>query len=239
VAEVMNSGSQPQRLIAIGDLHGQRDMLRRLLNVVQPTAADRLVFLGDYIDRGPDSCGLLSTLIALQQRFPDTVFLRGNHDQMLLDALVEVGVRHDVRLRDICPRYQEDVGSFSDVDIFYSNGGRSTLASYETNKLTDIPQEHVTFLEHTRLWWLYDPFLFIHAGVQPGIPVEKQSIFTLLWARNLPPSSDGTIQVVGHSPTPNNWPTFDDGRYAMDTGAGHNRLLTACDVLTREVWQVS
>jgi serine/threonine protein phosphatase 1 len=239
VAEAMNSGSQPQRLIAIGDLHGQRDMLRRLLNVVQPSAADQLVFLGDYIDRGPDSCGLLSYLIALQQLFPTTVFLRGNHDQMLLDALVEVGVRHDVRLRDICSLYQEDVGSFSDVDIFYSNGGRATLASYETTKLSDIPQEHVTFLENTRLWWSCDPFVFVHAGLQPGIPIEQQSIFTLLWSRNLPPSNDGTIQVVGHSPTPNNWPTFDAGRYAMDTGAGHHRLLSACDVLTQQVWQVS
>jgi len=76
------------RLIAIGDIHGHLDKLERLLQLIMPTDNDKLVFLGDYIDRGPDSAGVVDHLIQLPDRFPQTVFLRGNHEQVAMDALV-------------------------------------------------------------------------------------------------------------------------------------------------------
>ena len=78
------------RLIAIGDIHGQADMLRRLLNVVSPQPEDQFVFLGDYIDRGKGSRGVIDQLMQFKADFPDTVFIRSNHEQLLLDTLVEL-----------------------------------------------------------------------------------------------------------------------------------------------------
>jgi len=75
------------RLIAIGDIHGHFDKLTRLLDQVTPTPEDRLVFLGDYIDRGPASKGVVDYLMELSREFPLTVFLRGNHEQMMLDCI--------------------------------------------------------------------------------------------------------------------------------------------------------
>ena len=81
--------TQPKRLLAVGDIHGHLDKLQGLMAQVNPTTNDRVVFLGDYIDRGTDSKGVIEYLIDFKKRFPTTVFLRGNHEQMLLDAMVE------------------------------------------------------------------------------------------------------------------------------------------------------
>jgi serine/threonine protein phosphatase 1 len=95
------------RLLAIGDIHGCLDQLRELLARVVPTPHDQLVFLGDYVDRGPDSAGVVEVLLTLRDQLPRTVFLRGNHEQMLLDVLAG-----------------------GDPAIFLLNGGEQTIASY-------------------------------------------------------------------------------------------------------------
>ena len=94
------------RLIAIGDLHGYVGGLKSLLELIEPRKEDQLVFLGDYIDRGPDSFGVIETLLTLKQQYPNTVFLRGNHEQWLLNWL------------------------FSNDDTFLYLGGRQTKLSY-------------------------------------------------------------------------------------------------------------
>jgi serine/threonine protein phosphatase 1 len=86
-----NMKNPDRRLLAVGDIHGHREKLSRLLELVAPTGQDQVVFLGDYIDRGPQSREVIEELLAFRQRFPQTVFLRGNHEQILLDALVEEG----------------------------------------------------------------------------------------------------------------------------------------------------
>jgi len=226
----------PSRLIAIGDIHGQLDMLNRLLNSVGPTKLDQFVFLGDYIDRGKNSKGVIDRLIQFRHEFPPTVFIRGNHDQMLLDVLVELGARADKRLRDLSSKYGES-SPVTDLEIFLSNGGNETLRSYRLKNMTDIPAEHISFLSVTKLWWQCENFIFVHAGVSPNLPLEMQDPFDLLWERLSPPGKDGLIHVVGHHPT-NGEPCFEPGRYSLDTGAVYGQTLTACDVLTRQVWQV-
>lgn len=229
--------TRPDRLIAIGDLHGELDMLNRLLNTVGPTDSDRFVFLGDYIDRGRNSKGVIDRLIGFREEFPDTVFIRGNHDQMLLDALIEDGAITGHRLRDQSSTYRASA-SESDIEIFLLNGGKDTLRSYRIAQLADFPTEHLLFLYSTRLWWRFGPFVFVHAGLEPGIPLEMQDPFVLMWERLSPPGQDGDIHVVGHHPTTDGEPYFEPGRYYLDTGAVYGRTLTACDVLTRQVWQV-
>lgn len=226
----------PARLIAIGDIHGQLEQLNRLLHVVAPAQDDRCIFLGDYVDRGKNSKGVIARLIAFQQEFPETVFIRGNHDQMLLDALVELGIRTGARLRDRSQIYR-DVATASDLDIFLTNGGKATLRSYSLTDIASFPTDHITFLEATRLWWRFEHFVFVHAGVAPHIPVQEQDPYLLMWERLSPPGKNGEIHVVGHNPTTGE-PYFEPGRYNLDTGAVYGQQLTACDVLTKTVWKV-
>lgn len=230
------SSTAPQRLIAIGDSHGQAGKLKRLLKAVTPRREDRFVFLGDYVDRGEDSKGVIERLLSLRAESPHSVFIRGNHDQMFLDVLAELGIRKGPRLRDISAAYRSYAPA-SDLDIFLSNGGEATLASYGLDGRFDLPADHLAFLENTRLSWCCNPFIFVHAGVEPDTPLEEQDPFVMLWRRNTPPGRAGTIHVVGHTPTLNGRPRFETGRYYLDTGAAYGRPLTACDLLTMQVWQ--
>lgn len=226
------------RLIAIGDIHGQLGKLRHLLNLVAPRTDDRLVFLGDYIDRGPDSRGVIETLLACERKYPETIFLRGNHEQLLLDALSEQGISAEPELTELSPRYAADAGASATL-LHLFNGGGATLASYGISSHAErLPEEHLAFLHRTRLFWQEPPFLFVHAGADPALAPEDQDPFTLLWDRTSPPGRNDTIHVVGHQPTMDGRPQFEPGRYRIDTGAGHGGPLTACEVQSQHCWQV-
>ena len=209
----------PKRLLTIGDIHGCRDLLVPLIEKVEPTTEDQLVFLGDYIDRGPDSRGVVDDLLALQQQFPETVFLRGNHEQMLLDFLSE-----------------------TDTLMFLLNGGAATLASYasEENAKPTIPSEHLNFFNNLQSSFVCGDFIFVHAGLRPGISIEEQDEHDMLWIRGEFVNSDydwGKTVVFGHSPQPE--VLFRDNMIGLDTGAVYNNQLTCCDLLTRRLWQTS
>jgi len=229
----MTADWRPERLIAIGDIHGEFSKLDLLLNWVSPAQNDQFVFLGDYIDRGQNSCGVIERLMEFEYEFPHAIFLRGNHEQMLLDSLAEIE-------RDRQGEIPERTGLRlynSDLEMFLANGGNETLRSYGLTSLDGIPKTHLEFIESTRLWWRHDNFLFVHAGVAPNTPLEQQDPVTLLMDRHSPPGENGIIHVVGHTPTSGE-PYFEHGRYNLDTGAVFGQSLTACDVLTREVWQI-
>ena len=225
-----------KRLLAIGDIHGRLGKLRELLGQVWPDAEDQVVFLGDYIDRGPDSRGVIDFLLAFAKRFPQTVFLRGNHEQLFLDALVERGIRAGKTLREISPLYRRYAGG-GDTELFLGNGGSATLLSYEGN--WELPPEHLLFLEKTVLTYRSGRYLFVHAGAGDGFEAEEQDPFVLLWSRFSPPGRGEEVQVVGHTITEDGRPRFEAGRIHLDTGAGTDGPLTACDLLTGRVWQAS
>ena len=215
------------RLVAVGDIHGHLDKLIELISQVQPTSDDLLVFLGDYVNRGPESRGVIEFLIRLAEEFPQTVFLRGNHDQMLLDVLASNGLSH---ASDQSSLRVEDGGT--DIALFKLNGGDSTLDSYGW----EVPLQHVAFLESTRLWWRYMEFLFVHAGCPVDGP-ETADPDALLWSRDCDPGTNGEIHIVGHTPCETQYPELKPGRYMLDTGCAYEGPLSACDVLTKDVWQ--
>jgi len=209
----------PQRLLAIGDIHGCYGLLQRLMDNVKPTKKDQLVFLGDYIDRGEQSRQVVEYLLALQKEFPATVFLRGNHEQMLLDFLAG-----------------------EDKLMFLLNGGNATLESYQPPDKPKpvIPPEHLTFFNNLQSSFSFGDFLFVHAGLRPEVPIEKQEEYDMLWIRGEFINSDydwGKTVVFGHSPQPE--VLFRDNMIGLDTGAVYNNQLTCCDLLTRKLWQVS
>jgi serine/threonine protein phosphatase 1 len=223
----------PKRLLAIGDIHGYTEKLIALLDVVQPSEDDHFVFLGDYIDRGPHSLTVINNLLDFRARFPKTVFLRGNHEQALLDLIAS--------------------GNAEDLEFFLKNGGDTSLESY--GGIEAIPEEHMAFIRATKMWHLEEvasqQYLFVHAGVKPKRPLVQQVAADLLWIRDpflKSPKPLGELIVVhGHTPSPN-VPSKAPYRIAVDSGVyikGPLRRsskelggkLTCCNVLTRETWQ--
>lgn len=244
------------RLIAVGDIHGQLAKLEQLLEQVRPVDSDRWVFLGDYIDRGPDSAGVIAALIAFARQYSQSVFLRGNHEQMMLDANASMGhLPVWKRLQDQSLVWAREIRHFTDEGIWLraGNGARAFWESYglldlsegETEKVRQggylpwhlIPEDHVEFLKSTVLWHRWHrqgDFLFVHTGTRES--AERENPHTLLWGRYSPPGL-GEIHVVGHTPTPDGLPFFEPGRINLDTGAGNGGPLTACDILTGQFWQ--
>jgi serine/threonine protein phosphatase 1 len=238
------------RLIGIGDIHGHRDKLDDLLEQVQPAGEDLLVFLGDYIDRGPDSPGVLERLISLHQELPKTIFLRGNHEQMLLDCLFykrcsdrskNPGSPLAVLLKGWTPLAKQTANIIFDGNPlihkqnFLNNGGIATIEQY--SGWGSIPVTHVEFLMATRLTYRIEPFLFVHAGAMPDVEAEEQDPWVLLWSRFSPPGQNGEIHVVGHTPVRDGHPHFEAGRYNLDTAAAYGGPLSAVEVRTGQLWQ--
>jgi serine/threonine protein phosphatase 1 len=206
--------SKDGRLLAVGDIHGCLEDLERLMARVQPCPEDQVVFLGDYIDRGPNSKGVIDYLMALGRRFPHTIFLKGNHEEMFLNF---VDGRNQL--------------------LFLYNGGETTLQSYQEETGIRIPKSHLDFFQGLRLYHETERFIFVHAGLRPGIPLKEQNKRDLLWIREefiLSGYDWGKTVVFGH--TPQQEPLFEKNKIGVDTGAFLGRFLTCCDVERRSCW---
>jgi serine/threonine protein phosphatase 1 len=197
---------------AIGDVHGCLDQLQRLVELCERDAGAqkiKFVFLGDYIDRGPDSRGVVEFLIDLQTWSPDEIVcLMGNHEAMLLAAIDdEANEPHWLR-----------------------NGGGETLDSYRTPSPVDIPRKHIEWLRSLPKSHDDGIRFFVHAGVHPDRPLDQQNEHDLLWIREPFLSSTknfGRLVVHGHTPLPDGVPDQRPNRLNIDTGAVYGRALTA------------
>lgn len=213
----------------IGDIHGCAAELRRLVEALPLTHGDRLVFLGDYIDRGPDSNAVVSHLASLQGLLPqvEVVFLRGNHEDMLLSYLGFSGQHGDMFLR---------------------NGGDATFASYglgpdevtAERALSVIPAEHLSFFRQLKNYHLMGSFLCVHAGIHPQKPLAEQTDEELLWIRNTfiyrSHSLPYTV-LFGHTPQPT---VLYDLPYkvGLDTGLVYGNMLTCLEVDEKVLFQI-
>jgi serine/threonine protein phosphatase 1 len=217
------------RLYAIGDIHGCLDQFTELHEAIaddliaRPVSDHRIVHLGDYVDRGADSAGIIEKLSSLKKSDSRARAIRGNHDQIFLEFL------------DGVPDNRE---------LFLTYGGRQTLASYgcassEGTDLWDlideareaVPRHHIDFLRTLPLFHQFGDFFFCHAGVRPGVPLAEQNQNDLIWIREefLTSTADhGAIVVHGHTPTDN--PEVRPNRINVDTGAVFGGQLT-CVVL--------
>ena len=209
----------PGRLIAIGDLHGCVAALDAILENVAPQADDTIVTLGDYIDRGPDSRGVVARLLELRTACR-LVPLLGNHDDILLD---------------ICQGAEELMGDW------LTFGGEETLASYQTTKPQKIPVDHIEFLESCTLMYEAERHFFTHGSYDPRLPLGEQNPRLLLWGKLRPappgPHPSGKIAIVGHT-AQRDGQILDLGYLkCIDTCCYGNGYLTALDVNTGHVWQ--
>lgn len=201
-----------QRIYAIGDIHGSLSKLRTLVARCERDAGGRpiaFVFVGDYIDRGPDSRGVIDTLMKLQASMPGQVTtLMGNHEAFALGVLDG----------DTSP------------DHWLMEGGAATLRSYGVRRAHALPHDHVDWLRSLRLTYDDGRRLFVHAGVNPEKPLDAQDDLDLLWIRE-PFLSDarnyGRLIVHGHTPTDDGEPNLRANRVNVDTGAVFGGPLTA------------
>lgn len=171
------------RILAIGDIHGCSIAFDTLIAAVKPQLKDKIITLGDYIDRGPDSKGIITRLIALHQTGQLTA-LRGNHELMLLQASAQ-------------QRYKKS--------RWWHSGGDATLASYskpgKAGKLTDIPDSHWHFIKYICVDWCEtNTHFFVHANAFPDVPLADQPDYMLFWEKlgNPMPHLSGKTMVCGH-----------------------------------------
>jgi len=218
-------------LYAIGDIHGQIGLLRRMLAGLERELAkdDCLIFVGDYVDRGPDSNGVIELLMDVQQRRPDTLFLRGNHEQLMLDS------------RDGAPPEPSPIPGLilhSDTTLnWLQNGGVETLLSYEVRDFLRwwefVPDSHWRFIEATQAEWVTERYHFVHAGLlPPGATWEGSGTIydPRLWIREPFLSTDhdfGRTVVFGHTPQLSGNPLVMHNKIGIDTAAAYGGPLTA------------
>jgi diadenosine tetraphosphatase ApaH/serine/threonine PP2A family protein phosphatase len=212
---------------AIGDLHGCPNELEVLLETIAPGDDDTIVFLGDYVDRGPSVRELVDRLLRLRSEAFASIFLRGNHEDMLLSYL-GVGGQHG--------------------EVYLENGGAMTLGSYGVPAgtrgaacLALLPPEHVEFFRNCGLHYVAGSFLFVHAGIRPGVALAEQTEEDRLWIREeffAHPHGLPYTVVFGHTPTREARIDL-PYRIGLDTGLVYGNKLSCLDVGGQRLLQVS
>jgi serine/threonine protein phosphatase 1 len=209
------------RTIAIGDIHGCSRALAALVGALAPTSEDLIVALGDYIDRGPDACGVVEILIDLQRRCR-LAPLMGNHEEVLLDVRA-------CRLP---------------IHWSFSLGGSATLKSYGAGlDISGIPEEHFRFMEESFDYVETATHVFLHANYDPNLPFSEQPFATMRWKslrETIPgPHRSGKTVIVGHT-AQEGGEVLDLGHIkCIDTYCYGGGWLTALDVDSSEVWQAN
>jgi serine/threonine protein phosphatase 1 len=199
------------RTRAIGDIHGSLWALCRLIAECERDADGRpvrFVFIGDYIDRGPVSRGVVDYIMNLQSRLAaNAICLMGNHEALAVSAIDDL-----------------------DTENWILNGGDMTLRSYDISSAPQLPAAHVAWLRSLRLTFDDGLRFFVHAGINPARPLDRQDRHDLLWIREpfLSMQSDyGRLIVHGHTPTRTGMPDLKGDRLNIDTGAVYGGPLTA------------
>lgn len=204
--------------LAISDIHGCRTSLETLLEVIQPTPDDLIVTLGDYVDRGPDSKGVIDRLLDLQQTH-QLIHLMGNHEIQMIRALE---AEHHLQrfLSGMC-------------------GGQDTLDSYG-GSFDDIPLEHWDFIRSAKLYHELDDHILVHAGLDASLPVNEQGQETYYYQRfhSQEAHSSGKTVVCGHT-IQGDLPSDLGHSICLDTCAYGGGWLTALDLDSEKIWQTN
>jgi len=205
------------RRYVIGDIHGCAKALRTLIETIQPNEEDEVIFLGDYIDRGPNSRDVVQQILELQQRCK-VIPLRGNHEIMLLGVVL---------------------GGL-DATVWLENGGISTVSSYG-GSLSKIPDKHLDFFQSLRACYETSDEIFVHAGYDPEKQIHEQDQSITYWIHLPvilpPPHKSGKRVFVGHTPQ-SNGNVFDGGHLiCVDTYCFGGGYLTAYETTSSKIIQ--
>lgn len=240
-----------QRIFAIGDIHGESQLLGQILSSIVPTLTpdDLVVFVGDYIDRGEDSLGVIDQILDLVDRFPgQIVTLKGNHEQLMQQWFVDPNAF-----------WLEAMEGWATIDSYLAGESarfrhqlRDGIDDYQllvetrSRFMEEIPDEHRDFFAKLSLSYVTDNFIFAHGGIDPTKPVSDQSENDLLWTdgRTLLSRWQGPqTLVVGHKPTHKlneryrGQPVLGDHMILLDTGSNRTGVLSAVVLPDRHVIQ--
>jgi len=230
MARILRMSGDPQRIFAIGDIHGCNDELSCLLEHLRVkeklTQEDQVVFIGDYIDRGPNAFAVVELLLQLKKDFPATVFLKGNHEDMFLDFLGFPGRMGEA---------------------FLDNGGASTLFSYGVRDLSkpnaikdELPVEHRNFFTSLQDCMSLQGYFFVHAGVNPSVPLDEQSEDDLFWIRDefiLFPHQFEKLVLFGHTPYHEVMMHL-PFKIGLDTGLVYGNKLSCLELKSKKLLQI-
>ena len=221
---------------AIGDIHGYHDQLIRLQSKIEADAKKTrdkklLIYLGDYIDRGPSVKDCIQSLIDFKPPNFTLIYLLGNHEQMLLDFLAD---------------------KKSSLYLWISNGGFETLESYGNrmdeyinsnmelsfdNKIRDkfvelLPEVHKNFFYNLKLSYTWKDYFFVHAGIDPSVPLNKQTKQTMIWTRNdnFLKSNNSFEKIIIHGHTPSKKIVKKNNRICLDTGIFITSILSCIKI---------
>lgn len=216
----MVGNGEVEKFFAIGDIHGNLSHLELLMEKITPALnpqRDTLVFLGDYIDRGPDSKGVVDFILRLSTELPHVVCLKGNHEALFLDWYL----------------------NGRDYDLYLYNGGGATIRSYSREGELKLPQGHLDFFTSLRLYYETEQYIFVHAGLRGGIPLQEQDPHDLFWIRDefiLSPHDFGKVVVFGHTPLQKVF--IAPNKIGIDTGAVYGGTLTCLELPAQRFYSV-
>ena len=211
------------KILAVGDLHGCYDKLDAMMKILpwNRDDGDLLLFIGDYIDRGPKSREVVDYLVKLKKSGGNFVFLKGNHEKMLLDYYIQQ----------------------KDQMLYVANGGAETIASYVEGgigrKAFVLPEDHLEFLLSLQLYHETGDYIFVHAGLRDGVSLPEQTEEDMLWIREefIYSAFDWNKRVIfGH--TALETPFVTPGKIGIDTGAVYGNKLTAVELPRMKFYQV-
>ncbi len=206
---------------AIGDIHGCFTALQTVFDAIGPTSEDTIVFLGDYVDRGPGSRQTIQWIIEKSNEF-NFIALKGNHEIMMIRSRVDP---------DFAKRW-------------LGYGGKETLQSYDAYSPIEwdlVPSEHWAFIESTLPYFVVGKTVFVHAGLQPGIPLYRQSDQAKFWDKyEIPIAYDpNKLVVCGHTARKNGLVADFGHTICLDTCAYGGQWLTCLDVDSGKYWQAN
>ena len=196
------------RYIAITDIHGELEKLEKVLSKIETRPDDIFVFMGDYIDRGPDSRGVVNKVIEISQQFK-TITLIGSHEYALLHAK------------------QDEYYNF----LFWNYGGPATVKSYGGN-FDNILETHGNFFRALEFYYLTDKYLFVHAGIDPQYSLEEQVETDLVYIRSAFYNKKHHLPqkiIFGH--TEFNMPFVQDDKICIDLGCGKYKNAKLCALI--------
>jgi len=208
-----------KRTLVIADIHGCLEPLRHLWEAIEPRPEDKVVFIGDYVDRGPDSKGVIDFLIGLPPEL-DVTFLSGNHEEkFFLASIDETELAHWI----------------SDW------GGGATLESYGPGGLDDVPEEHWEFMRKAEPYFETETHIIVHANLEPEVPLAEQLPFALIHKKfgTPEPHCSGKTMVCGHTAQKSHVPLDLGHAVCIDTDPGRGGWLTCLDTESGEYWQAN
>jgi serine/threonine protein phosphatase 1 len=217
-----------ETIYAIGDIHGQRPMLEDALDRIERDGGGRVVFLGDYVDRGPDSKGVIDLLATGVNEGRDWICIKGNHDRLFEWYVTPPEPRHDPHLLISYHWLHPNIGGVATARSYDLEVQEHMRQGFVARLLRDaMPDSHLPFLQNCKLMHREGGLLFVHAGIRPGVPLDRQDEEDLVWIRqefHNDPRDHGVFVVHGHTPVET--PDFRSNRLNLDTGAGFGRPLS-------------